>query len=121
MSRNTRILATASLLTLAACGSSSVYGTTSPPPSTQPSGTVDATAGLAFTPRTVTISAGQSVTFRFSSVAHDVIFDTQNTGTPTDIGGGNTNVSIQRTFTTPGTYQYHCDIHPSMTGSVVVG
>jgi plastocyanin len=23
-------------------------------------------------------------------------------------------------FTSPGTFTYHCDIHPSMTGSVVV-
>jgi plastocyanin len=52
-------------------------------------------------------------------VAHNVFFD-QHAGAPADIDGLNANVSVQRTFTTPGTYHYSCHIHPSMTGTVTV-
>jgi plastocyanin len=65
------------------------------------------------------VHAGDAVTFAFGSVVHNVFFASQ-AGAPTDIDGTNSNVSIQRTFTTAGTYQYTCHIHPSMHGTVVV-
>lgn len=81
--------------------------------------TVTATADLTFTPGTITVHAGDVVTFAFKSVGHNVFFDTQ-AGTPADIGGTNANVSIQRTFTTAGSFGFTCHIHPSMHGTVVV-
>jgi plastocyanin len=59
------------------------------------------------------------VKFDFRGVAHNVFFDAQ-TGAPADIGGENANVTVQRTFATPGTYRFTCHIHPSMHGTVVV-
>jgi plastocyanin len=85
-----------------------------------PANTVNASASLAFSPSTLTVNAGDVVTFAFGSVAHNVTFDNPNAATPTDIGGLNTNTSIQRTFNTAGTYNYHCTIHPFMSGAVVV-
>lgn len=105
-------------VTLAAC--SGGYGSNGGP--TAPGGdgrTVSATPGLAFTPGTLTVNAGDVVTFAFGSVAHNVFFDARN-GVPADIPGNNASLSAERTFTTPGTYHYTCHIHPGMAGTVVV-
>jgi plastocyanin len=101
--------------TLVAC--SGYGGATSPIPND--GHTIAATPSLAFTPATLTVSAGQAVTFAFGSVAHNVFFD-QQAGAPSDIDGQNASVSVARTFGTPGNYHYTCHIHPGMQGTVVV-
>jgi plastocyanin len=126
MSRNARILSASFILALAACGGGTgPYGggggTTSNNNGNPGNGTtVAATAGLAFSPNPLTVNSGATVTFAFGPVAHNVFFDTPGAATPADIPGNNANVSIERTFTTAGTYQFHCTIHPGMAGSVVV-
>jgi plastocyanin len=138
MSGIIRIISASLIVTLAACGGSTGTGTSvtstgdgagtggyggnggggnqNPPPAN----TVNATPSLSFSPSTLTINSGDAVTFAFASVAHNVAFDNPTASTPADIGGLNTNTSIARTFSTAGTYNYHCTIHPFMTGSVVV-
>jgi plastocyanin len=103
--------------TLAACGGGG-YGTG---PSAPPGDgrTVSATPSLAFTPGTLTVNAGETVTFAFGGIAHNVFFDAQ-AGTPADIDGINANSSVARVFNTAGTYHYSCHIHPGMRGTVVV-
>ena len=91
-------------------------GVTSPPPGNN---SVAATSSLTFTPSTLTISAGEAVSFNFGAVAHNVFFDSQ-AGVPANIEGSNANISVSRTFSTAGTYQYTCHIHPFMHGTVVV-
>lgn len=98
------------------CGSDGGGDVTAPPPA---GNTVAATPSLTFTPPTLTVNAGDVVTFAFGSVAHNVFFAAKG-GVPTDIQGSNANVSVQRTFATAGTFEYTCHIHPSMHGTVVV-
>ena len=110
---------TAIATTMAGCGGSSNL-------STGPGGggggdghTITATTAETFTPATVTVNAGDAVTFKFQSLAHNVFFDAQ-AGVPGDIPGNNANVSVDRTFATAGTYHYTCHIHPQMHGTIVV-
>jgi plastocyanin len=110
-----RLAMLTSVLIAYGCGGGDV---TAPPPATG-GNTVAATPSLTFSPATISVHAGDAVTFAFGSVVHNVFFASQ-AGAPADIDGTNSNVSIQRTFTTAGTYQYTCHIHPSMHGTVVV-
>jgi plastocyanin len=74
-------------------------------------------AGRAFSPSTVTIAAGGSVTFRNDDDrAHTVTADDGAFNSGTISEGG----SWKRTFKEPGTFSYLCAIHPEMTGKVVV-
>jgi plastocyanin len=74
-------------------------------------------AGFAFSPQSITVSVGDTVTWtnadaqRHSATADDASFDT---GT---IARG---ASASETFATAGTFGYHCKVHPTMTGTVVV-
>lgn len=78
---------------------------------------------MSFVPSTVTISAGTSVTWTNNdSMNHTVTSDTGvfNSGVISTAGAYGTGGSFTYTFNTPGTYPYHCTIHPTMTGSVIV-
>ena len=69
---------------------------------------------FAFNPKEITIKAGTEIEWtNQDSVIHDVtteFFDH-------DINPGE---SFAYTFDTAGTYEYHCDIHQSMTGTITV-
>lgn len=82
---------------------------------------VAATPQLAFSPQTLQVSAGETVTWVFGSVAHNVTFAQTAAGRPSDIPGQNANTSVARTFTASGTFPYVCTLHPGMSGTVVAG
>ena len=109
---------------LGACGSSTSLAdvSTGTPPGTTPAAAaeVEATPSITFTPNTVTILRGGSVTFDFGSVEHNVYFDGGPTGAPANIAGQNANASKTLTFDSTGTFVYNCHIHPGMHGTVVV-
>lgn len=81
---------------------------------------VFAEPSLAFSPNSVTIQRGGSVTIDFEAVPHNAYFDDQPTGAPANITGTNVNVSKTLTFNTVGTFVYNCHIHPGMRGTVIV-
>jgi plastocyanin len=72
-------------------------------------------ADFAFSPPTLTIMAGESVTWTNT----DPVVHTATSGA-FDSGDLDTGESFTFTFTTPGTFDYLCTPHPSMTGRIVV-
>ena len=85
-----------------------------------------------FNPANLTVKAGQTVTWQWTActdtsggygygngyacITHQIQFDdgTGTTSPKQDQG------SFNRTFTTAGTFKYHCLIHSQMSGQVVV-
>jgi len=118
--RITRILATAAAALVAACSSSTYAGSSANPAAPPMAATVNATSLDTFTPANVAIGVGGTVTFTFGDVAHNVFFDNAPAGAPDAIPGANANMSATRTFTTAGTFQFDCHIHPGMKGTIVV-
>ena len=74
-------------------------------------------ADFAFSPPTLTIAAGESVTWTNSD---QVVHTATSTSGAFDSGDLDPGESYTFTFTTPGTYDYLCTPHPSMTGRIVV-
>jgi plastocyanin len=72
---------------------------------------------FAYLPETVDVAAGGTVTWTVGGIHHTVTFNTA--GSPASIPEM-LNQSVPRTFPGSGTYRYHCEIHPSMTGTVRV-
>jgi plastocyanin len=74
-------------------------------------------AGFAFSPQSITVAVGDTITWSNSdaqnhtATADDGSFDTGtvSSGSPKSV-----------TFSTAGTFAYHCRIHPAMTATVVV-
>ena len=72
-------------------------------------------ANFAFAPGTITVTPGTTVTWTNNDSATHTA-----TGTGFDTGSIAPGASAAFTFTTAGSFAYHCAIHPAMTGSVVV-
>jgi plastocyanin len=75
-------------------------------------------AKFAFAPASLTVSPGQSITWTNTDpVAHTATSDDNlwdSGGLPPPNG------SFSTMFSEPGTYAYHCSIHPFMRGTIVV-
>jgi plastocyanin len=75
---------------------------------------------MMFTPPQISIQKGGTVTWtNDDNTAHTVTDDLTNVGGPSsgDIQPGST---YSFTFNKTGSFQYHCSIHPSMRGTIVV-
>ena len=116
-------------VTLAGCGGSSFNSPTSPSPTPTPGPTPGGTADLTITiigmdgdqsysPAPATVAVGQTVAFfNADSIVHTATADNGafNTG---NIAPGATSAPI--TMSAAGSYNYHCAIHPTMTGTLNV-
>jgi plastocyanin len=73
--------------------------------------------GFAFSPGTVTVGVGDTVTWTNDDAqSHTATADDGSFDTGTIHGGG----TASATFSTAGTFAYHCRIHSSMIATVVV-
>jgi amicyanin len=141
------LVAVIALILLASCGGSSTNtesgttptiapiatpttGTTNTPTTTATQAsngktvtiTTDSSGSFAFSPATLTIKAGTTVTWiNNTAVGHTVTSDDgksfdSGTSNPIAAQGG----TFSFTFTTPGTFAYHCEIHPFMKATIIV-
>jgi plastocyanin len=120
----------------AACsGSASTGVMAGPPPPPPPPGTVDVTIkDFSFVPAAVTIKVGQTVRWTntgpsaHTSTSDTGVWDSKTIAAPGNGYGGNGTSeggTFQVTFMQPGTFGYHCTIHPpsmypSFVGTVTV-
>lgn len=73
-----------------------------------------------FSPSDLTIAPGDQVTISYAggALSHNSHYDDQVTGCPPTTT--TSAWSCPRTFTALGDYSFHCDLHPTMTGTVHV-
>ena len=102
----------AGLAMVAACGGSS---------SSSPSGPRITISDFSFSPSTLSVKAGTTVTWTnngpmtHTTVSDNGVWSSANLGPPAGgggYGGGTAGGSFQFTFNTPGSYPYHCSLHP---------
>jgi plastocyanin len=125
MMRPARVAALAIALTLAIAACS---GSATPAPSSRASdgqsAGASAAAGssveivnFAFAPASLTVAAGTTVTWTNNDSASHTVTADNGSFTSDKLANGAT---FSQTFTTAGTFTYHCSIHPSMTATVTV-
>jgi plastocyanin len=78
-------------------------------------------ANFAFGPKTLTVKAGSTVTWKNTDqFAHWVKSTAGDPGVAFDLGSQATGQTVSHRFTAAGTYHYYCNIHNYMTGTIVV-
>jgi plastocyanin len=81
--------------------------------------TVTATPSNQFTPQNVEVNQGEMVTWNNGGGLHNVHFDDNTFDMPVSPSG--TAWSVSRTFNTPGTFRYYCELHGGPNGSGMSG
>jgi plastocyanin len=73
-----------------------------------------------FSPANITIKKGTTVTWTNNDGAPHTVAAASDAPEKFDSGNLSSNKTFSFTFSTTGTYKYHCGIHPDMTGTVTV-
>ena len=103
------------LLLAAGCGQKAAAPAPAPQPTPSANGAAVEMTNFAFSPDTVTIAVGETVTWtNKDSAGHDVVGDLFKSPSMA------TGETFTFTFDKAGTYPYICGIHPSMKGTVIV-
>ena len=72
---------------------------------------------FSFSPATLEIKTGDTVVWKNLDSAPHVVVENNGKFTSPTLGQGE---QFSFTFTAAGTFDYHCQIHPSMTGQIIV-
>ena len=83
----------------------------------QPSGNAVDIRDFSYQPGTLTVAAGTTVTWTNDGNVPHTVTSNERTFDSGDIAPGG---SFSYTFTQPGSYPYHCTLHPSMQGRIEV-
>ncbi len=92
-------------------------GTAAATPGTAPKSASVTIKDFEFTPATVTIALGGTVTWTNDGPSTHTITADDGSFDSGDLSKGKT---FSHTFQTAGTFTYHCSIHPFMTATVIV-
>jgi len=104
----------------AGCSSYQTPPATAAPTTSAAGGNTVAIKNFAFDPSSLTVKSGTVVKWTNQDGApHTIVSDTSSPATfsSDSLSSG---ASYSFTFTQPGTYTYHCSIHPSMKGTIIV-
>jgi plastocyanin len=111
------VLAIALALAVAACSGSSAPAATAAPAASGATGSTVTIADFAFAPAAITVAVGSTVTWTNNDTAGHTVTSDDGTFRSDRLGSGAT---FSQTFSTAGTFAYHCSIHASMKGTVTV-
>jgi len=118
--RTLLLMVLAAVLTISIAGCSAKTNTSTPPTGSGGSapaapGATVTEKGFAFSPATLTVKVGETVTFvNEDSAPHNVNID------GAELGSQNQGDKVTWTATKAGSFPYSCVVHPSMTGQITV-
>lgn len=104
----------------AGCSSSHAPPATAAPTTSAAGGDTVIIKNFAFDPSSLTVKSGTAVKWtNQDGTSHTIVSDTSS---PVAFSSDSlaSGASYSFTFTQPGTYTYHCSIHPSMKGTIIV-
>jgi plastocyanin len=115
MSRNMFLILLLALTMILVPACSALSTTGSAGPTTTQSASEVLIEGFAFKPATLTVKVGTTVTWlNNDSTAHNIKSDTFNSPML------NKGDKFEFTFSTTGTFDYICGVHPTMKGQIIV-
>jgi plastocyanin len=120
-----QVWATTGLALALACGGGGDSSVAPPPPPPPPPPNGVTITNDVYTPGARTVAVGTAVKWVWDTCTGDVYTGQSCASHNVTFADGQASAtqnqgSYTRTFTTPGTYAYHCTVHPQMTGTITV-